>query len=377
MLSLLVSLIIAYLIGSIPTSFIFAKILKKIDIREYGSRNVGATNVFRVVGKIPALIVLLLDIFKGVISVAFLPGIFFNNTIEFSIGLEPYRILLGLFVISGHVWSVFLKFRGGKGVATSAGVLMVLAPKVLIGSAAMWALVFLIFRIVSVASITSAVFLPIFAIIFQQPLSLIIFCVLLCIMGTFKHKDNIRRLLRGEEKKLFLVFLLLCFIGTSYARDTNLYEMFKDSPHIKVYLEDVANEVENTHINVDTFKDIFKEVLVKRLGIKFIPVDNASQADVVVLGKIKKYVFKEKVMPSFFGTAALVADTAAPKSAAKLVVDYKIISPKDGKTLFSYKNFTTDERRPYKDMLGEKAFTHAATKNINRFIYRAFYKQKR
>lgn len=203
MLNLLISLALAYLIGSVPTSFIFAKILKGMDIRRYGSGNVGATNVFRVVGKVPALFVLLIDIFKGVLCVAFLPEIFFNNAIGVTLGLEVYRILLGACVISGHVWSVFLKFTGGKGVATTAGVIAVLAPEVLIGGAIMWILIFLIFRIVSVASIVSSIFLPVFAIIFQRSVYLVLFCVLLCIVGAYKHKENIRRLVRGEERKLF------------------------------------------------------------------------------------------------------------------------------------------------------------------------------
>ncbi|UCD54926.1 MAG: glycerol-3-phosphate 1-O-acyltransferase PlsY [Candidatus Omnitrophota bacterium] len=203
MINLSISLILAYLIGSIPTSFIFGKILKNIDIRKHGSGNVGATNVFRVAGKIPALIVLLLDIFKGSFAVLFLPEVFFNNAIGITIGFEVYQILLGLFVISGHVWSVFLKFKGGKGVATTAGVILVLAPKILIGSLFIWILVFLAFRIVSVASITASIFLPIFAIIFHRPIYMVLFCVLLCIFGTYKHKSNIKRLIRGEEKKLF------------------------------------------------------------------------------------------------------------------------------------------------------------------------------
>lgn len=203
MLNLALSLILAYLIGSIPTSFIFAKVLKGTDIRKHGSGNVGATNVFRVVGKLPAVIVLLLDIFKGVFSVLFLSNVFFNNTIGITVGLGVYKILLGACAIAGHAWSVFLKFKGGKGVATTAGVIFVLAPQVLIASFIVWVGVFSVLRIVSVASIISSMFLPIFGIIFGQPLSNILFYVFLCIIGTYKHKSNIRRLVRGEEKRLF------------------------------------------------------------------------------------------------------------------------------------------------------------------------------
>jgi len=203
MVNLAVSLILAYLIGCIPTSLIFAKILKGKDIRRHGSGNVGATNVFRVVGKIPALFVLLLDVFKGSFAVFFLPGIFFNNTIGMTTGLELYGILLGLSVISGHVWNVFLGLKGGKGVATTAGVLLILAPNVLIASVFMWIFVFFMFRIVSVASIVSGIFLPVFALMFCHSAYLVLFCVFLSVMGAYKHKENIRRLLRGEEKKLF------------------------------------------------------------------------------------------------------------------------------------------------------------------------------
>lgn len=202
MMFLLLSLISAYLLGSIPTSYIFAKVLKKVDIRKHGSGNAGATNVFRVVGKVPGIIVLILDVLKGVIAVALLSEVFFNNTIGVTLGLELYKILLGLSVISGHVWTVFLKFKGGKGVATTAGVLMALAPKVIILCLLVWAIVFAIFRIVSVASIVASISMPIFAVIFYQSIFFVLFCVLLAIGSTYKHKANIKRLLRGEEKKL-------------------------------------------------------------------------------------------------------------------------------------------------------------------------------
>lgn len=202
MVNLFVSLACAYLIGAIPTSYIFGKALKGIDIREHGSGNVGATNVFRVVGKTPGIIVLILDALKGVVAVLLLPSIFFNNAIGVNLGLENYKILLGICAISGHVWTVFLKFKGGKGVATTAGVMIALAPKVVAGSVVIWAIIFGVFKIVSVASIIAAIFLPVFALIFHKSIYIVLFCVLICIVGTYKHKANIRRLLRGEEKRL-------------------------------------------------------------------------------------------------------------------------------------------------------------------------------
>ena len=102
--NLILSVILAYLIGSIPTSFIFARIFKRVDIRKHGSGNVGATNVFRVVGKAPAAAVLFLDIFKGFFAASILADVFFNNAIGITMGLEGYRILLGAAAIIGHVF---------------------------------------------------------------------------------------------------------------------------------------------------------------------------------------------------------------------------------------------------------------------------------
>ena len=379
MLILLLSLVVAYLIGSIPTSFIFAKLLKHTDIRKEGSGNVGATNVFRVVGKIPAVTVLLLDVLKGVVVVAFLPDIFFNNTIGIILGLELYKIILGACGISGHVWSVFLKFKGGKGVATTAGVLLALAPKVLLSSLFIWIVIFAALRIVSVASIAASVLLPVFAILFRAPASLVFFTVFLCVMGTYKHKANIRRLLRGEEKKLFIFLISFCLAGSlatgAYARQSGLYETFKSNPEIKVYLGEVTSEIEDPRVKIKVFEKVFLYVIPRRINLKFVSVKNPNEADVVVTAKIKGYKFKERALPSFLSSVALLADMAAPKSAAKLVVDYKIATPA-GNVLLEYKGFTTNQRRPRKDMAGENGFMHAANKNINRFLYRAFYKQR-
>jgi len=203
MINLAVSLILAYLIGSIPTRFIFAKVIKRIDIRRHGSGNVGATNTFRTVGKIPALLVLIIDILKGFIPVAWLSGYFFNAAIDSAMGPEVYRILLGGFAVGGHVWSAFLKFKGGKGVATAAGALLALAPKALLFSAVVWISIFTLFKIVSVASIIASVALPVFTLLFYDSTPLTLFTVLLCLGSTYKHKSNIQRLIRGEEKKLF------------------------------------------------------------------------------------------------------------------------------------------------------------------------------
>jgi len=130
------SMALAYLIGSFPTSFLLARIFKGIDIRKVGSGNAGATNVLRSVGKLPAAITLIVDILKGVIVVTFVANYFYSFDIDMQ--YDAYRGLMGLVVVCGHIWSAFLKFKGGKGVATTLGVAIGLTPFALIPSALIW-----------------------------------------------------------------------------------------------------------------------------------------------------------------------------------------------------------------------------------------------
>ncbi len=173
-----------------------------------------------------------------------------------------------------------------------------------------------------------------------------------------------------------IIAVLFALVLTGNAVADNLYEDFKYKPEIRVYLKDVTSEVEDPAVNIKLFREIFNEVLLKRLNMRFVPVNSMENADVIITALIKGYVFNEKVLPSFFSTASIVADTAAPKAAAKLVVDYKVISPVDGGVILKAKNFTTDERRPQKDMNSDNAFAFAANKNVNRFIFRSFYKER-
>ena len=198
--SILVGILTAYLIGSIPISFIFAKLMKGVDIRDYGSGNVGATNLLRIAGKLPAILALVLDMVKGVIAVTLVAFIFFNP--ESRLNFELYRLILGLTAICGHIRPVFLKFKGGKGVATSAGVLLIVAPKVLGVGLLVWLLIVAIFRYVSLGSIMAAVSLPVSAAIFGGPIELVAFCVTICFIASYMHKSNITRLLRNEEPKI-------------------------------------------------------------------------------------------------------------------------------------------------------------------------------
>ncbi|MFQ5952618.1 MAG: glycerol-3-phosphate 1-O-acyltransferase PlsY [Candidatus Omnitrophota bacterium] len=201
MIYVILAAIAAYFLGAIPTGYIFGRVLKNIDIREHGSGNVGATNVFRTVGKVPGIIVLAIDVLKGFLAVTVLP--LCVKTIFPDVLLPAYTyILLGVSVIAGHIWTVFLKFKGGKGVATTAGVMAGLAPLILAGSFLVWVVVFAIWRYVSLASICAATALPIFAVISGRDLSFVIFCAVLCLVGVYSHRSNILRLIRGKEKKL-------------------------------------------------------------------------------------------------------------------------------------------------------------------------------
>lgn len=199
---LISSLLSAYLIGSIPTSFILAKVLIGIDIRRHGSGNVGATNIFRVVGKLPGIIALVIDILKGVLVVTLIANFFYSFLKNFD--YELYRTIMGFVAICGHIWPIFLRFKGGKGIATTIGVLIVIAPMILGLSLGMWLILFLVTRYVSLASIALVVSLPIFAIFFKQSFSTTVFAVIICGLTSYRHKDNIKRLIKGEENRVMV-----------------------------------------------------------------------------------------------------------------------------------------------------------------------------
>lgn len=195
------AVITAYLIGSFPTSFLLARMLKGIDIRQVGSKSSGATNVLRSVGKLPALITLIIDILKGTIVVTLVANYFYSLNLNIDIEYDAYRGTMGLSVVCGHVWSVFLKFKGGKGVATTLGVAIGLTPFALIPSALIWFLVFYITNFVSLASIMALLLFPAVTCILKYSFYTILSSVAICSLSIYKHSDNIRRLVRGEENK--------------------------------------------------------------------------------------------------------------------------------------------------------------------------------
>lgn len=199
MLNIVLGTITAYLIGSFPTSYLIGK-LKGVDIRRRGSGNVGATNVLRVMGKLPALISLVVDIAKGVVAVTIVAALFYTS--EMPIGSSIFRALLGLTAVVGHNWSIFLKFKGGKGVATSCGVFMVLLPREMAVAAIVFLLAVLLTKYVSVGSLLLALTVPGYAALMGESIELVVLAITICIILSYRHKINIKRLLSGAENKI-------------------------------------------------------------------------------------------------------------------------------------------------------------------------------
>ncbi|AST97900.1 glycerol-3-phosphate 1-O-acyltransferase PlsY [Shouchella clausii] len=197
--SLIVTVLFGYLLGSVSFSYIIAKKIKKIDIRSEGSGNAGATNTLRVLGIGPAICVLLLDVAKGVA-----PALLAIALTNGDYPLVP--ALAGLAAILGHNWPIYFGFRGGKGVATSIGVVATLLflPALCAGIVAILSIVFT--KYVSLGSLLFAVLTPIAALImlpfFHYPLEYIYLAVLLAILSLWRHRTNMGRLIAGTENKL-------------------------------------------------------------------------------------------------------------------------------------------------------------------------------
>ncbi|MBE9226869.1 glycerol-3-phosphate 1-O-acyltransferase PlsY [Phormidium sp. LEGE 05292] len=193
-------LLVAYLLGSFPTGFLAAKLLKGIDIREQGSGSIGATNVLRTLGKGPAIVVLLVDALKGALAIALANWIypFTNNEIP----LPWLVILAGLFAIIGHSLPVWLNFKGGKSVATSLGILLAMSWQVGLATLGVFAVVVAITRIVSISSIAGAIAVSLFMILFKQPLPYLIFAIAAGVYVIWRHRSNIQRIIAGTEPKV-------------------------------------------------------------------------------------------------------------------------------------------------------------------------------
>jgi len=190
--------ILGYLLGSIPGGYIVGKLVKGVDVRKYGSGNIGTTNVLRVLGKKYALFVFLIDFGKGAASVL-IASLFPYDS------LSPLvRSLAGMACITGHNWPLFLRFKGGKGVATSAGVFLILTPLPFIFSFLTMVVVVGLTRYVSLGSMISAALLPLYIGIFmkEEGVFYIFLGVAVALLVVFRHRSNIKRLLAGKESKL-------------------------------------------------------------------------------------------------------------------------------------------------------------------------------
>ncbi|HIE36513.1 MAG TPA: glycerol-3-phosphate 1-O-acyltransferase PlsY [Candidatus Omnitrophica bacterium] len=191
----IILLLFSYLLGSIPFGFLAAYLVRKIDIRKYGSGNIGATNVFRVVGPLWGILVFIFDFLKGLFPL-FLAKLFFSGY---------FFILVGIFAILGHTYPVFLKFKGGKAVATSLGVMIGLSSifpllgRITLISIVVWLVIFFLFRYVSLASILSGFSFFIFSLIFPLPKEVKIFSLFVFLFILLRHKRNIKNLLQKKE----------------------------------------------------------------------------------------------------------------------------------------------------------------------------------
>lgn len=200
----------AYLIGSIPFSFLVVKLFAGKDVREHGSRNVGATNVARTAGKVPGVVALLLDLAKGWVVVVLARWLVSQADWPFRPGVLPWEsremwvALAGLIAVLAHMFPVWLRFHGGKGVATATGVFLALDPIVIAGALIVFALVLIIFRFVSLASIVSAASVPVFFrfLADDAPFWRIVISIAIALAVITKHHSNIARLAQQTERRM-------------------------------------------------------------------------------------------------------------------------------------------------------------------------------
>lgn len=188
-------LIAAYLCGAVPFAYIISKYFRNIDIRKTGSGNPGATNVFRSVSKPLGVLTFILDALKGFIPVYL--ASYVNGSIYFILAVA-------LVTVIGHVYTVFLKFKGGKGVATGCGVFIAFAPFVTLLCFLIFAVVLVISKYVALSSIFAACSLPVILKIFNYPNTIVFFAAVIAMIVTIRHLSNIKRILNGTENKIIL-----------------------------------------------------------------------------------------------------------------------------------------------------------------------------
>lgn len=207
-------IILSYLVGSIPTSIIISKLSHGIDIREHGSGNAGGTNVMRVLGWKKGLLVILLDALKGAVAVVFVArlhygGLPFQNVSPFD-DFTLVQIIAGIAAVIGHIWTIFAGFRGGKGIATALGMLIMIITIDMLVAVGIFIIVVTISRYVSLGSILAALSIP-FTLIFRENIlndhiqsygTILPFVVAVSLLVVFTHRKNVMRLINGTESKI-------------------------------------------------------------------------------------------------------------------------------------------------------------------------------
>lgn len=192
-LHFLLGFVLGHVCGSVPSGLWLVQAFYGIDIRNYGSKNIGTTNVFRIVGPKTAVLVLIADAFKGILAVGIMSYFFHNPLLD---------VVTALGALLGHNYSLFLGFKGGKGVATALGLLIFMMPKVAVASFGIWLVCVLLTRYVSLGSIMAAIFTPPLAWYLGYPSAYVIFSVVAAFFVVLRHKENIHRLLTGTESKI-------------------------------------------------------------------------------------------------------------------------------------------------------------------------------
>lgn len=187
--------LIAYLIGSIPTGYLIVKAKTNQDIRTIGSGSTGATNVKRVLGKKWFFIVMLLDALKGALPVV-LAKVLTTDV------YGAYAVFAAIFVIIGHSKPIFLQFKGGKSVASGVGTILALNPMVGLSIALIWGVITYISKYVSLGSIIALIASPVLMYLFKNPIGYVIYCSIAAIYIVYLHRENIKRLIKGEENKV-------------------------------------------------------------------------------------------------------------------------------------------------------------------------------
>jgi glycerol-3-phosphate acyltransferase PlsY len=186
-------LLLIYLVAAVPTGVVLTRLMGLEDVRTKGSGNIGATNVYRVAGKLPGILTLLGDILKG-----FLPLL----AVKYWLAPTPLQLgVAGVVAIVGHCYPVYLRFKGGKGVATAFGIFLVLDPPALLGGGLAFLAAVALTRYISLGSVLAAIAVPLFTLLFGRPLPMVLSACVIGALIVWRHRDNLQRLLKGTENR--------------------------------------------------------------------------------------------------------------------------------------------------------------------------------